>query len=189
MNSRFSDYVTSGAFSLSLTRNQISLLSMAVGGGIGATAATAAALERKGLIAPLAGPNHGLRDECASEEWRVNAAGILVVSLLAEAGLVNGGEDAAAREVDALRAELDAARRSAAESGARAWSALSRLKQAEQEIDELRACAKTVQLREHCERRGIRLKRDRLITPRDPMPEVPTEELERRVKKQREGEG
>lgn len=166
MNARFSDYVTSGAFSLTLTRNQISELSFAMGGERRVFGASAS-LERKGLIEPVharveENPLHEQDEQ--SLEWRLTGAGALVLSLLAQAGLSNSGSDALAREVDDLRAKLAEANQRAHDAALRTRSMFARLEKASEKIAQL-------QSKLDGEKFPI------VVTPRDPLPEIPTEAL------------
>lgn len=105
-NPRFSEYVTSGAFNLSLSRHQVSAIGMMVGAG--ASPFSGAALERKGLAEAVSKPSFGGDD---GYEFRLTNAGLICARLLCEAGLSNGPEDPAAVELAAMRAELEAERR------------------------------------------------------------------------------
>ena len=166
INARFSDYVTSGAFALSLTRTQISALSMIVGGESRYMAA-AAALQRKGLIEPvpeaLTDNPHMVHGDPLLE-WRLTGAGALCLGMLAEAGLTNAGVDVAAREVDTLRAELATAREQARAAQLRVRSMHARLEKAKSEIEILRAVKAG-------ENFPIQL------LPRDPLPDLTEAEL------------
>lgn len=166
MNARFSDYVTSGAFSLTLTRNQIAELALAAGGDRHVYGASAA-LERKGLIEPIppaakANPLHEPDDQLI--EWRLTAAGALTLSLIHQAGLSNSGADALAREVDDLRARLGEANQRAHVAALKTRSMHARLAIAEERVAQLEARIASEKFPIH-------------ITPRDPLPDVPTEEL------------
>ena len=168
MNTRFSDYVTSGAFHLSLTRNQISALALtAVGDG---GYAHADALERKGLCQRVpAAYGDG-------EEVRLTAAGALCLSLLAEAGLTNNGASALAAEVESLARELAAARKMVRDSALRARSAFARKDEAERRVAELERALSAAQS-------NIRLKDDvphnhkPVIMLKDPLPDLSDEEV------------
>jgi hypothetical protein len=103
MNNRFQNYVTSGAFRLSLTRQQIAALSLLPCHD--STSFAANDLERKGLCEAIAGAS------AERQEFRITSAGALAQQLCHMAGLTNAGADALAQEMEALRAELDAARR------------------------------------------------------------------------------
>ncbi|RUM97894.1 hypothetical protein EET67_09755 [Pseudaminobacter arsenicus] len=166
MNARFSDYVTSGAFSLTLTRNQISELALAAGGERRIYGASAS-LERKGLIEPVASrtednPLHEQDDQ--QIEYRLTGAGGLTLALLAQAGLSNSGTDVLAREVDDLRQQLSDANQRAHDAALRTRSMFARLEKAKEKIAQLQA-----------QLAGDKL--PILITPADPLPEVPTENL------------
>lgn len=166
MNARFSDYVTSGAFSLTLTRNQISELAFAAGGERRVFGASSA-LERKGLIEPIPGsveenPLH--EQDYHLPEWRLTAAGALTLSLLAQAGLSNSGADLMAREIDDLRAGL-------AGANARAHDAALRVRAMHARFEKAKAQIAVLEARMAGEKIPIS------ITPSDPLPEVATEDL------------
>lgn len=166
MNARFADYTTSGAFSLSLTRNQVSALAMLEGGDSGYMGTALAALERRGLAEPVANP--GDLREADRVEMRATRAGLLVAALVREAGLTNGPPDPQAVELEALRAEVITRRQEAAEARCVARSALARKAEVEWELENERrkAAARRLELR---------------IIPRDPTPDVSDEELRRRA--------
>lgn len=129
-NPRFSDYVTSGAFVMSLTRNQISGLSTVCASGEG-WIPNAASLERKGLVELLPAPG---KFEAERTEYRATRAGLLCAALIYEAGLSNGPPDPVAAEFDAMRAEMLACRQEAKEARLCARSSLARLGEAEAEL-------------------------------------------------------
>lgn len=131
MNPRFQDYVTSGAFSLTLTRAQIAALS-SLQGGSGSIFGGTGGLERRGLAEPISAES----DE--RTQWRMTGAGALALALLAEAGLVNTAGDPLAGEIDSLRAELEKARRAAEDAKTRAWTMRARKDEAERECARLR---------------------------------------------------
>jgi hypothetical protein len=167
VNARFSEYVTSGAFALTMTRTQIASLAMVAGGERGYLAA-GSALERKGLVEaiPLAAepnPMWQRADETALE-LRLTGAGALALGLLHQAGLTNGGADAAVQEIDSLRAELATARQIAQDANLRCRSLAARLDAALLDIDQLK-CA------DEGERIPVRL------TRRDPLPDATIDEL------------
>jgi DNA-binding MarR family transcriptional regulator len=166
MNDRFSEYATSGAFSLTLTRNQVSALAMLdEGSAPDYTANMMAALERKGLVERIPAPADHREDNI---EFRGTRAGLLTAALCREAGLTQGARDAVAVELDALRAEAIARRREAAEARLTARSALARLEAAEYEIENLKRAA---------EDRKLALR----IIRRDPLPDVTIEQLRARA--------
>ncbi|RWO90897.1 hypothetical protein [Mesorhizobium sp.] len=166
MNARFSDYVTSGAFSLTLTRNQISELAFAAGGERRLYGVTGS-LERKGLIEPInARPEKDPLFEHDEQhlEWRLTGAGALTLSLLAQGGLSNAGADIAAREIDDLRQSLSQANACAHEANLRVRSMHSRLEEANAYIGRLEA----------------RLAGDKIpivMVPSDPLPDASLEDL------------
>lgn len=166
MNARFSDYVTSGAFNLTLTRNQIAELGI-VGSGGGRFSNVSAALERKGLVEPvLAGVEENPLHE-QDEQWldhRLTAAGALTLALLHEAGLSNAGANALAREVEALRRQLAEANERAHRAALQTRSMHARLMNAQEEAARLRAAAERLKIPIH-------------VTPRDPLPDATVEDL------------
>lgn len=136
-NARFSDYSTSGAFAIGLSRHQVASLAMiANGGSDGVFVANAPALERKGLAEMVAAPKPW---NAEGTEWRATLAGLFVARLLSEAGLTNGPPDPVAAEFADLRAQLEAARQEVAEAQQRATSAFARLDEARQDLELERA--------------------------------------------------
>jgi len=160
MNSRFSEYATSGAFTLSLTRNQVSALAMLEGGGPAWDSAVAA-LERKGLAEPVPQPTES---DPTRVEMRATRAGLLVAALTQEAGLTNGPPDPAAVELANLRAEILKMRSAVIEAEKTARSALARKAELEWELENER--------RKAAERR-LALR----IIPRDPLAGLTDAEL------------
>lgn len=125
-NQKFSDYVTSGAFNLSLSRNQIAQLSM-MADGPETFVHRGESLERRGLIEAMPRrTEHDYQDEAL--EYRLTAAGLLTVQMLHAAGLTNQGEATLVREVELLRAEVVRARESERRAIMLAQSFRSRLK-------------------------------------------------------------
>lgn len=165
-NARFSEYATSGAFSLSLTRNQVSSLAMFDAGGVPDWSGTyMAALERKGLVERFPAPSDHDADK---HEFRATHAGLLTAALCREAGLTNGAADPVAAELDRLRQEVIDRRQEAREARLTARSTLARLDEVEHALAIERAKAA----------------RERLplyVTRRDPMPDLTREELARRA--------
>jgi len=166
-NVRFSDYVTSGAFQMALTRSQIAALSMIVGGE-DRYVPSGSALERKGLIAPVEGKREGL-----PLEYRLTAAGALTLALLHQAGLTNDGADVMAREMEALRAELDMARKEAKRADERARSLNAKL--AKIAFDIRVKEARTSGNKLPC-----------AMLPRDPLPEMSAEAILEECRKRTE---
>lgn len=128
-NPRFSEYVTSGAFHLSLSRHQVSAIGMMVGAG--ASPFSGAALERKGLAEAVSKPSFGGDD---GYEFRLTNAGLICARLLCEAGLSNGPEDPAAVELAAMRGELVETREQINDLRQRLTSAMARKAEVEQEL-------------------------------------------------------
>lgn len=160
MNPRFSEYVTSGAFNMSLTRGQIADLSSLAEKGA-CYVDRWGALERRGLIERIADVSGGSWD---SEQWRLTSVGALVLNLLFEAGLSNRGGAALAAECEALRSQLAAASAAATDSRRRLRSMHARFDEAQLALEQAEALSA----------------RDKLpirITARDPMPEATVEQL------------
>lgn len=130
-NAQFSDYVTSGAFSLTLTRNQVSALSLLEGGMEPYLGNLMAALERKGLAEKVANPTEHDPDHT---ETRATLAGLLTLALCREAGLTNGPADPLAAELAGLRAEVERRRIEARTARANARSLAARLEKAEEDL-------------------------------------------------------
>lgn len=136
-NYRFAEYTTSGAFTLTLTRNQVALLAQIASGGVQFAAGShMAALERKGLIEAVAKPEPFQPDH---HEWRATAAGLLCAGMLVEAGLTSGPRDALAGEVAALKADVEDRRQEAFNADRRAWCALAKLEKVESDLNNERA--------------------------------------------------
>lgn len=130
-NPRFAEYVTSGAFTLNLSRNQISALAMAVGGDHPVCFnGSLSALERKGLVEAIAKPANNAPE---AYEIRPTLAGLLVLKMLAEAGLTNE-PDPIAGELASLKSELERARLLLADETDRAWSCAARQDAAERQL-------------------------------------------------------
>lgn len=131
----FQDYATSGAFQISLTRNQVACLSMGEYDERLAYGSSALqALLRKGLLSKL--PAHP--DDGVYSELRPTIAGLHVLKLCGLAGLTNAEADPITDEVAALKDELERARQSLIDERARweglnrnAWSLHARLQKAE----------------------------------------------------------
>jgi len=162
VNPRFADYVTSGAFNMSLTRGQIADLSAMVEAGSNFVDRWSA-LERRGLIERIPSLSDWPGD-FEKQEWRLTAAGALVVNLLFQAGLTNRGDSALARECDALRAQLAAANAAATEARKRLRSMHARYENLRLRIDQSAAVQEGDLI-------PIR------ITPRDPIPDASINDL------------
>lgn len=165
MNARFSEYVTSGAFSLTLTRTQTAALAMVEGGEVNYLTA-AGALERKGLVEAI--PEQ-LGDERyalhpARMERRLTPAGALVLSLLHQAGLTNAGGDALAGECDALREALAAANGKVRDAFMRVMSLRARIDELESQVESLKSRIETG-------------KPKISVCLRDPLPGVPLDDI------------
>lgn len=170
-NARFEEYSTSGAFTLALTRNQVSALSMMEGGGPWSAMPGVNSLERKGLAEAVPAP---VDWSSTQYEFRPTMAGLLTIRLLREAGLVNGGDDPVRAELDALRKEIVARRTEAHWHRKLARSALSRKDSADLELDNLRQRAAG-------QRMTIRLINE------DPLPEFSDSDLATAILTSQEG--
>ena len=165
-NFRFQDYVTSGAFTLSLARSQVMALHRIASGASHYACAATAALERKGLIAPVAAPEDFAPDR---QEYRATGAGLMVAALLTEAGLTQDQRDATAAEVARLQQEIEDRRAEAHTARTAARSALARLDRAETDLANERA----------------KQQRGKLTVPilrRDPLPNASRAELDAMVR-------
>jgi len=172
-NLHFADYVTSGAFTLHLSRHQVSAINLMAQGDH--SSISAAALERKGLAVAVANPAKGGQ---LGMERRLTHAGLLCAKLLVEAGLSNGPADPIAEELAALRADLEAARQETAEARQRATAAWARKEAAERQLATANAL-----LNERAS--GVRLKAEfqtayvakPVVSLRDPLPHLTDAEL------------
>lgn len=130
-NQRFSDYVTSGAFDLKLTRRQIERLEQLARDPqpfLGWDT-TAHSLRRKGLVEEIAAPSPQNEE---GRQARLSGAGLLAVAMLAEAGLIPAElRDVAAREHERTLEELERRRRQECEARQRAQSAIARMEEAQ----------------------------------------------------------
>lgn len=135
-NARFQEYVTSGAFTLALSRNQISALGLFASGEGRTVGMSDSVLERKGLVEPVAAPEP--RD-MGRVEYRPTLAGFLCMDMLREAGLANYGGNALAGELATLRKEIEERRTEAATWREKAISAMSRKAGAEHDLEDANA--------------------------------------------------
>lgn len=135
-NARFQEYVTSGAFSLTLSRNQISALSLLASGEARSVGVSDSILERKGLVEAVANPTTHQMDAI---EFRPSVAGFLCMEILREANLINFAGNAVTNELAALRAEIAECRLAAAVARQRATSAMARKDVAEEELSAAQA--------------------------------------------------
>lgn len=132
---RFRDYVTSGAFSLSLSASQIAALSVvAETGETGCGGHTIGAMFRKGLVTHI-------RSNDGKLEYRLTEAGVFALKLARLAGLSQGQPDPVAQELGALRQQLDQARTLAQQLAADCWDMSARVQKAQQAVAEARAWA------------------------------------------------
>lgn len=165
-NTRFSEYATSGAFSLSLTRNQVSSLAMLDrGSAFDWTSSVMAGLERKGLVERVSAPTDW---SPARIEFRATRAGLLTAALCREAGLSNDDPDPTAVELARLRQEVVDCRQEAIKARATARSTLARLAEVEHNHAVERAWAAGQKLPLH-------------VIPRDPLPELSRADLAQRA--------
>lgn len=132
-NARFQEYVTSGTFTLTLSRNQVSALGLVANGEGRSVGLSDSVLERKGLVEPVAAPE--ARD-MTRVEYRPTLAGFLCMDMLREAGLVNYVGNALAGELAALRKEIVERRVEAATWKEKAISAMSRKDRAQYQVDD-----------------------------------------------------
>ena len=165
-NARFSEYTTSGAFALTLTRNQVSSLGLIEGGAPHYTSSYMVALERKGLCERVAAPTE---DDPERIEFRPTLAGLLTASLCREAGLTNGPPNPVAEELASLKSEVERARTEAAEACLCARSAMARRDELEQQLELEHAKAAD---------RKMRL----IVKHRDPRPEIGDADLRERIR-------
>jgi hypothetical protein len=132
-NARFQEYVTSGTFTLTLSRNQVSALSLIANGEGRSLGVSDSILERKGLVELVAAPEMRALDAI---EFRPTLAGFLAIEMLREAALINFQGGAIGNEVNALRAELIVRRTEAVASREKMISALARKNAAEHDLAE-----------------------------------------------------
>jgi hypothetical protein len=132
-NARFQEYVTSGTFTLTLSRNQVSALGLVANGEGRSVGLSDSVLERKGLVEPVADP--APRD-MGRIEYRPTLAGFLCMDMLREAGLVNYGGNALAGELVALRKEIETRRLESATWREKAISAMSRKDRLQHDLDD-----------------------------------------------------
>lgn len=153
---RFAEYVTSGAFTMSLTRSQISMLGLIARGEPGYGSHTVAGLERRGLVVEIAKPTsiHGME----RTEWRCTYVGLQIMSLLIAAGLTNGEANPLDTELRALQAEIAERRLKAADWRERAFSAISRKEQLEGELELANARIKILERDLEMERDGVKVR-------------------------------
>lgn len=125
---KFRDYVTSGAFKLSLSRQQVSALAMAAETGeVCCGSHTLGSLYNKGLVTHI-------RSECGRLEYRLTEAGVFALKLVRLAELTQGTPDPVAEELASLRKQLDQTRRHAQQLAADAWDMTARVEHAEREV-------------------------------------------------------
>jgi len=169
-NAAFQDYATSGAFQVSLARNQVAALAMAVGGLKDQFAGlSVAALVRKGLLVPVLAQPGSFADatDPVRMEYRPTAEGLHVAALCGLAGLTNGAPEPLAAEISALHADLAAARAKLHEALLDRRSLVVRLEAAEHQRDTL-ALEKS---------RGFDVPDGPRIRLRDPRPNRTTAEI------------
>lgn len=163
MNYRFAEYVTSGAFTLALSRRQVTALADIVNrGGLHYAGSSGEALERKGLVERIADP-----DDFSPErhQYRATYAGLLCAKMVGLCGLAKVSDDPAADEVAALTREAEDRRLEAQSARLTARSALARLDAVTGDLAVSNAL----------------LKREKLpvrLTRRDPMPDLKRSQLD-----------
>ena len=100
----FKEYVTSGAFKLSLSRSQISALAMISEVGEACMGGhTCISLHRKGLVTTIRAADGKL-------EYRLSEAGVYALKMARIADLTQGAPDPVADEIAALRRQLNETR-------------------------------------------------------------------------------
>lgn len=130
---KFREYVTSGAFKLTLSRQQVAALSMvAEVGEVACGGHTLGSLFNKGLVTHI-------RSDCGKLEYRLTEAGVFALKLVRIADLTQGAPDPVREELAALRGRLDQARRHAQQLAADVWDMSARVKQADLAIKEAQA--------------------------------------------------
>lgn len=132
-NARFQEYVTSGTFTLTLSRNQVSALSLLASGEGRSLGISDSILERKGLVEPVAAP---LARSLDTVEFRPTVAGFLCMEILREASLINFHGNAIGNELAALRKEIEERRLEAATCREKMISALARKSSAEDDLED-----------------------------------------------------
>lgn len=184
---RFTDAVTSGAFTLTLSRQHIGTLASAARGE-SLWGNTAAALFRRGLVDEVARPDMSAE----RTEYQITAQGAQVLQLCAAAGLVNAGTDVQADIIERQQVELARVREQIATVRTLARSVHARLEKAELEIDRAKRAAERQDARRAAAECGIRLKPEferagydfdlaPNVSLRDPLSEVPTQALGERL--------
>ena len=129
----FRDYVTSGAFKMSLSRAQVSALSMiAETGEVACGGHTFGALYHKGLV-------EHIRSKDGRLEYRLTEAGVYALKLARLADLTQGPKDAVEAELRALRKQLNDARVFAQQVTSDAWDMRARLQKAELLLQDARS--------------------------------------------------
>lgn len=184
-NARFQEYVTSGTFTLTLSRNQVSALSLLASGEGRSLGVSDSILERKGLVEPVAAPQARSLDMI---KFRPTVAGFLCMEMLREAGLINFSGNAVANEVAALRKELEERRLEAATCREKMIAALARKSNAEDELEDANQAVESLKTSVRALESGLRLKdgasmEDFAHVPkprirlRDPLPHLSDEQL------------
>ena len=151
----FREYATSGAFTLSLSRNQVQGLSLCREGADDWVSGLQA-LERKGLI---------VRMGSEGRQVRLTAPGLHTLALCRLAGLTNGPDDELHIEIADLHRNLDQALRAVEHLTEKNWSLAARLQEAELRVAELEA-----------ERDGQGFRKP-MVTLKDRNPTTPTADL------------
>ncbi len=186
-NARFQEYVTSGTFTLTLSRNQVAALSLIANGEGRSLGVSDSILERKGLVEPVAAPEMRHLDNI---EFRPTLAGFLCMEMLREAGLINFAGNAVANEVAALRAEIAKRRLEAATSCEKMISVLARKDVAEFDLAEATAKISRLETCVGALESGLTLRRGSMLAEvncpqhgrvrvhlRDPLPDATDDHL------------
>lgn len=187
-NARFQEYVTSGTFTLTLSRNQVAALSLIANGEGRSLGVSDSILERKGLVEPVAAPMARHLDNI---EFRPTVAGFLCMEMLREACLINFTGNAIANEVAALRKEIEVRRLEATTSREKMISALSRKTSVEDDLEDALAKISRLETSVRALESGITFRDGRSMLDdvndpqaqrprvrlRDPLPDLTDEQL------------
>lgn len=187
-NARFQEYVTSGTFTLTLSRNHVAALSLIANGEGRSLGVSDSILERKGLVEPVAAPVARHLDNI---EFRPTVAGFLCMEMLREASLINFTGNAIANEVAALRKEIEERRLEATTSREKMISALSRKSSVDDDLEDALAKISRLETSVRALESGITLRDGRSMLDdvndpqaqhprvrlRDPLPDLTDDQL------------
>ncbi|EPX80496.1 hypothetical protein [Salipiger mucosus] len=139
-DTRFREYVTSGTFRMSLSRAQISALSMVAETGDSAMGEhTFRALHAKGLIEMIRrAPSGSRKNDQGGLEYRLTEAGAVALQMVRLAQLDNGRTDAVTAELRALREQLGDVRALASQLLSDHWDMHARVEETKREAAALR---------------------------------------------------